>query len=48
MAELLGLLEQTNLGALNVLTSWPILLTLQTLRTLLERTGLQITIMHCF
>ena len=41
MTELLALLEQTVLVTLNVLTiSWLILLTLQTLQTLLERTGL--------
>ena len=40
MTELLALLEQTVLVTLNVLTSWLILLTLRTLRTLLERTGL--------
>ena len=40
MRESLALLEQTDLGTLNVLTSWLKLLTLRTLRTLLERTGL--------
>ena len=40
MPELIALLEQTVLVTLNVLTSWLILLTLRTLRTLLERTGL--------
>ena len=40
MTELLALLEQTVLVALNVLTSWLILLTLRTLQTLLEKTGL--------
>ena len=40
MTELLALLEQSVLVTLNVLTSWLILLTLRTLQTLLERTGL--------
>ena len=40
MTELLALLEQTDLVTLNVLTSWLILLTLRTLWTLFERTGL--------
>ena len=40
MTDLLGLLEKKDLIALNVLTSWLMLLTLRILRTLLERTGL--------
>ena len=40
MTDLLGLLEQTDLITLNVLTSWLMLLMLRILRTLLERTGL--------
>ena len=40
MTELLALLEQIDLVTLHVLTSWLILLTLRTLRTLLERTDL--------
>ena len=40
MTELLVLLEQTDLVTLIVLTSWLILLTLRTLRKLLEGTGL--------
>ena len=42
MTELIALLEQTDLVTLIVLTSWVILLTLRTLRTLVERTGLLI------
>ena len=40
MTDLLGLLEKKDLIALNVLTSWLMLLTLRILRTLLERTSL--------
>ena len=40
MTELIGLLEQTDLVTLIVLTSWLMLLALRTLRTLVERTCL--------
>ena len=40
MTELIALLEQTDLVILNVLASWPILLTLRTLQKLVERTDL--------
>ena len=45
MTELIALLERTDLVTLNVSTSWLILLTLRTLRTLVERTCL-LTVDH--